>query len=174
VEVYLGKWAGIGIAVLLSLTVGFGAAGAVAVLRGVPPGLIASLYGFVLLLSLSFIPLGMLFSTLAKSRARAMTLGIVVWFVFLALGTLGVIVAFVRWGVPEQILVAWSFINPIEAFRIGVISSLDPDLSLLGPIGTSIVETLGSRGTTGVALLTLMFWAVAPGTLGLALFKKAR
>ena len=32
VEVYLGKWAGISIAVVLSLTVGFGAAGAVAVL----------------------------------------------------------------------------------------------------------------------------------------------
>lgn len=95
-EVYLGKWAGISIAVLLSLTVGFGAAGAVAVLRGVPPGLIALLYGFVLLLSLSFVALGLLFSTLAKSRARAITFGIVVWFVFLALGTLGVIVAFVR------------------------------------------------------------------------------
>jgi ABC-type transport system involved in multi-copper enzyme maturation permease subunit len=75
----------------------------------VPPDLIASLYGFVLLLSLSFVALGLLFSTLAESRGRALTLGIVVWFIFLALGTLGVIVAFVRWGVPEQVLVAWSF-----------------------------------------------------------------
>lgn len=173
-EVYVGKWAGISIAVLLSLTVGFGAAGAVAVLRGVPPGLIALLYAFVLLLSLSFVALGLLFSTLAKSRARAITFGIVIWFVFLALGTLGVIVAFVRWGVPEQMLVAWSFINPIEAFRIGVVSSLDPDLSLLGPVGTSIVERLGSRGTTGLALLMLLLWTVVPGAVGLALFKKVR
>jgi len=173
-EVYIGKWAGLSMAVLLSLSVGFGVAGAVAVLRGVPPGLIVTLYTFVLLLASCFVAVGLCFSTLAKSRARAVTLGIVVWFIFLALGTLGVIVAFVRWGVPEQVLLVWSFLNPIEAFRIGVVSSLDPDLSLLGPIGTSILETLGSRGTVGLALLMLVLWTLLPGVVGLALFKKVR
>jgi ABC-type transport system involved in multi-copper enzyme maturation permease subunit len=172
-EVYIGKWGGIAVAVLLSLTVGFGAASSVAILRGVPPGLVAILFGFVLLLSLCFVAVGLCLSTVTATRTRAITFGIVAWFALVALGTLGVIVLFVRWGIPENVLVAWSFINPIEAFRIGVVSALDPDLSLLGPVGVSIVERLGNGGTIALAAGTLIAWAIIPGIVGLNVFRKA-
>ncbi len=171
-EVYVGKWGGIAAAVLLSLTVGFGAAGAVAVLRGVPPGLLAILFGFVLLLSLCFVAVGLCLSTVAATRARAITYGIMAWFTLVALGTLGIMVFFIRWGIPEQVLVSWSFINPIESFRVGVVSALDPDLSLLGPVGVSIVERLGNAGTIALAAGTLLMWAIIPGIVGLKLFRK--
>lgn len=173
-EVYLGKWAGIGVALLLSLSVGFGTAGSVAILRGVPPRLVATLFGFVLLLTLCFVSVGLCLSTLTATRARAVTFGIVAWFALVALGTLGVIVLFIRWGIPEQALVVWSFINPIEAFRIGVVSALDPDLSLLGPVGVRIVERWGSGGTTALAAATLFVWAILPGIVGLSFFRKVR
>jgi len=73
-----------------------------------------------------------------------------------------------------------TFVTPNTEYVIegaqysGVVNSLDPDLSLLGPVGVSIVERLGSRGTTGLALLMLLLWTVVPGIAGLALFKKAR
>lgn len=171
-EVYAGKLGGVSLALLLSMTLGFGVAGAVAVLRGVPPGLVAVLYAFVVLLALVFVALGLCFSTVTNSRARAMTFGILVWLVLVALGTLGVMVAFVRWGLPEQLLVAWSFLNPVEAFRMGVVSALDADLSLLGPVGAKIVERLGDGGTTLLAAFSLLTWVTVPGLAGWALFRR--
>jgi ABC-type transport system involved in multi-copper enzyme maturation permease subunit len=158
-EVYAGKWGGVGVAVVLALTVGFGAAGGVAVLRGVPPGLVALLYLFVLLLAMGFVSLGLCFSTIAHSRARATTMGIL---------------TFVRWGLPASVLIVWSFVNPIEAFRIGVVCAIDPDLSLLGPVGADIVQSLGSGGTVALAGVSLLAWAVVPGLIGWRLFRRVR
>ncbi len=171
-EVFAGKLCGVSLAVLLSMTVGFGAAGAVAVLRGVPPGLVITLYAFVVLLALVFVALGICFSTVTGSRSRAMTFGIIVWLVLVALGTLGVMVAFVRWGLPEQLLVTWSFLNPVESFRMGVVSALDADLSLLGPVGAKIVERFGDGGTMALAALSLLGWVTVPGLAGWALFRR--
>lgn len=165
-EVFAGKWGGVSLALLLALTAGFGAAAAVAALRGVPPALLATLYGFVALLALAFVAVGLLCSVLADTRARATTVGIVAWLTLVALGTLGVMVAFVRWGLPESVLVLWSFLNPVEAFRIGVISVLDPDLSLLGPVGAGIVARVGQVGTAFLAAAALSAWIVVPGALG--------
>ncbi|UCF39544.1 MAG: ABC transporter permease [Gemmatimonadota bacterium] len=170
-EVYAGKLGGVSLAVLLSMTLGFGAAGAVAVLRGVPPGLVAILYAFVVLLALVFVALGLCFSTIAGSRARAVTFGILVWLVLVALGTLGVMVAFVRWGLPEQLLVTWSFLNPVEAFRMGVVSALDADLSLLGPVGARVAARFGAAGTATLSGLSLAAWVALPGLIGWRLFR---
>lgn len=157
-EVYAGKWAGVALAVLLALTVGYGASAAVAVLRGVPPLLITTLYAFVALLALVFVTLGLCYSTASASRARAMTIGVVTWLVLAALGTLGVMVAFIRWGFPETALVVWTFVDPIEAFRIGVVAALDADLSVLGPVGASVTARLGATGTQAVAAASLALW----------------
>ncbi len=172
-EVYLGKWAGVSSAVALALTVGFGLAAGVAVLRGVPPGLIAALYGYVVLLALAFVALGLWFTTLTSSRARAATTGIILWLFLVALGTLGMMVAFVQWGVPERVLTIWAFANPVEAFRLGVIAALDPDLSLLGPVGVSVADSLGVGGIMMAAALSLGAWIVGPGLAGWWVFSRA-
>jgi ABC-type transport system involved in multi-copper enzyme maturation permease subunit len=170
-EVYAGKWGGIGTAMLLALSIGFGTSGAVVVLRGVPVGLVLTLYALVMLLALGFVGLGLCFSAMATSRARSLTLGIVVWLLLIALGSLGVMAAFVRWGVSDGALMTWTFLNPVEAFRVGVISSLDADLSLLGPVGIGIVQRLGSAGTTLLAAGALAVWALVPGLVGWAWFR---
>jgi ABC-2 type transport system permease protein len=173
-EIYAGKWAGMSVAVLLSLTIGFGTAGGVAVLRGVPPHWVMALFVFVALLALAFVAVGMCLSTIARTRARATTVGIVLWLVLVAFGSLGIITAFIRLGLPEASLVAWTFVNPVEAFRVGVIATLDTDLSLLGPIGAGIVQRIGIIGTVAVAMLSLGFWILGPGLAGWAWFRTVR
>ncbi len=173
-QVFFGKWAGVSVAVLLALIVGFAAAGAVAVLRGVPPALIITLFGFVILLALAFVALGLCISAIASARAQAVTWGLIAWLALVVLSGLGVLVAFVRWGISERLLVLWTFINPTEAFRIGIVTVLDPDLSLLGPLGASIVERLGAGGTVALTGLTLTAWIVLPGLVGWLVFRRAR
>jgi len=172
-EVYAGKWAGVSLAVLLALTVGYGASAAIAVWRGVPVLLVALLYVFVALLALVFVTLGLCYSTLSASRARAMTIGIVTWLVLAALGTLGVMVAFVRWGIPETALVVWTFVDPVEAFRIGVIAALDADLSVLGPVGASVTSRLGAAGTQALAAASLAVWVAGVWLVGRIGFRRA-
>lgn len=173
-EVFTGKWLGVALAVLLALALGLGAAGGLAVARGVPPLLVATLFGFVVLLALAFIAIGLLLSTWAGSRSRATTFGLVTWLVFVALGTLGVMAAFVRWGLPQGVLVAWSFVNPVEAFRLGVVTALDPDLSLLGPVGVKIIQTLGPGGTMAASAASLLTWIGVPYWAGRRLFSSER
>jgi Cu-processing system permease protein len=171
-DVFLGKWMGVTAAISLSLAVGFGFAGGVAVARGVPPGLILFLFGFVLLLGVTFVSLGLLLTAANSSRARAATLGVIAWLSLVALGTLGIMAAFVRWGLPEGVLVAWSLINPIEAFRLAIVSALDPDLSLLGPVGASVLARLGSAGTVALAAGSLAAWAAGAAATGLWYFRR--
>jgi ABC-2 type transport system permease protein len=170
-EVYWGKWLGAAAAITLSVIIGFGAAATIAALRGVPPGILGVLLAYVVLLVLDFTAIGFLLAVLAGSRARATTLGILIWMFLIVLGTLGVMASFVRWGLPESILVSWSIVNPVEVFRLGVISLLDPDLSLLGPVGTRVLARFGPGGTCIVAGLVLTVWAVVPGAAGWWVFR---
>jgi len=173
-EVYFGKLGGVATALILSLVVGFGTTGAVAVLRGVPPSLVATLFGYVVLLALVFVAAGLAVSAAASTRARATTIGIVGWLVLVVFGTLGLVVAFVRIGVPEWVLVTWTFVNPVEAFRLGVMCVLDPDLSLLGPVGAAIVTRLGNAGAAALAAGSLGAWTACATAAGWWLFRRTQ
>jgi len=171
-EIYIGKWAGVSSALLLSLIIGFGVAGAVGAARGVPVRLLLELFGFVVLLGLAFVGIGLALSVVAGSRARATTAAVVLWLVLVTLGTLGVIATFVRWGTPEAVLVTWAFLNPVEAFRLGVVSALDADLSLLGPVGARIVDGIGAGGARLAAAGSLLIWASGPALFGWHRFRR--
>ncbi|MDP2469242.1 MAG: ABC transporter permease subunit [Candidatus Palauibacterales bacterium] len=161
-QVFIGKWLGVSVAVVLALSLGYLASASVSVFRGVPSSLVLAIYAFLVLLSLVFVSLGTVFSALSDTRSRATAFGIGCWLVLVVLGSLGVLAAFIRWGAPAELLAAWSFFNPVEAFRIGVMTVLDPDLQLLGPVGTGLVRR---HGPTAIALgsaFSLCLWILLP------------
>jgi hypothetical protein len=55
--------------------------------------------------------------------------------------------------------------NPVEAARLALLAGVDPELSVLGPVGFWIANELGPRATwlIGVA------WPLAVGSAALAL-----
>ncbi len=157
-EVHAGKWLGVGAAVGLSLLLGFAAAGGVGLGRGVPAGLMAGLAGLAVLLAAVFVSLGTWISARAATQGRATSLGLTVWLFFLALGSLGLMGAFVAWGLPAAVLEAWAFLNPVEAFRLAMVVVLDPGTRVLGPVGADLVETLGRPLVVGLAAGSLAAW----------------
>ena len=171
---FWGKFIGVSLAVWLSLGLGFGTAGAIATFQGTPWHLVAILLALTLLLAEGFVALGLLCSIFARTRARATSAGIVIWIAAIGLGSLGIMGATLSWGLPRWVLSAWAFINPIEAFRVGVIASRDADLSVLGPVGASWSETLGVGGVVGLALLFLLIWTVIPAAAGWWFFRRPR
>jgi ABC-type Na+ efflux pump permease subunit len=167
-QVFLGKWAGVALAVVLALTAGYLATGGVAVARGVPVHIVLVTYGYLLLLSLVFVSVGAAISAVSDTRSRALTIGLAVWLLLVVLGSLGAMAAFIRWGAPSDLLVAWSLVNPVEAFRIGVMVVLDPDLQLLGPVGSELVRRFGAPTVAGVTALALGAWTALPAMVGWA------
>ncbi|UCG75173.1 MAG: ABC transporter permease subunit [Gemmatimonadota bacterium] len=159
-EVFAGKWLGVAAAVVASIVVGYGATGAVAAAKGVPGLPIAVLLLFTVILSAAFVSLGLWVSAVASTRARATSVVFTLWLVFLALGSLGLMSAFVRWGLPARLLQVWSLVNPIESFRLGMIAMLEPDASLLGPAGAALIGALGRQGLIAAASGSLAAWAL--------------
>jgi ABC-2 type transport system permease protein len=171
-ELFWGKWLGVSLAVWLSLFLGFGLAGAVAVYAGTPWQLVALLLALTLLLAEAFVAVGLLCSALARSRARATSAGLITWIVAIGLGTLGLMGLVLRWGLPRFVLTVWAFANPVEAFRLGVIASLDSDGSLLGPVGGAWVATLGAGGVISLCLAALVLWTLLPTLLAWWRFRR--
>jgi len=171
-ELFWGKWLGVSLAVWLSLMLGFGTAGAVAVWNGTPWPLVALLLALTLLLAEAFVAVGFLCSIIARTRARATSAGLVVWILAIGLGTLGLMGAMLRWGLPRFVLTAWAFANPVEAFRLGVIASLDADGSLLGPVGSAWVSTVGAGGVIALCLGFLVLWTLLPTAIAWWRFRR--
>jgi len=169
--VFLGKWSGIAVALLLSLVAALGFTGVIAALRGVPTGLIAGVLALTALLATAFVSVGMAVSAIMPTRGRAASMGFFVWLSFLALGSLAMMAALVRWGAPAWTLQAWSLINPIEAYRLAALSLMDAELSLLGPIGASMIERLGVGGLRAAAVGSLLVWTAAGFRAGRQLFE---
>ncbi len=173
-ELFWGKWIGVSLAVWLSLGIGFGLAGAIATLQGAPVLLVALLFALTLLLAEGFVAIGFLCSIVARTRARATSSGLVIWIAAIGLSTLSIMGASLRWGLPPWALSAWAFVNPIEAFRIGIIAAMDPDMSLLGPVGATWAETLGVAGVVGLSSFFLLMWTLIPGVAGWWWFRRPR
>jgi hypothetical protein len=169
-QVFFGKWAGVVAATVLSVVVGFGLTGAVAAARGVPSGLVAGLLGLTILLAVTFVSLGVWVSAHSGSRTRATSVSLTVWLVFTGLGSLGVMSAFVRWGLPPATLQAWSIVNPVEAYRLATLVVLDPQVDVLGAVGQSLVDRLGRVGVVSIATASLVGWTGITLWVGLRSF----
>lgn len=159
-EVHAGKWIGVGAAVGLSLLSGFVVAGGVGLGRGIPPGLLAGLGGLAVLLAAVFVSLGIWVSAWTSTQARATSVGLTVWLFFLALGSLGLMGAFVAWGIPAPVLEVWAFLNPMEAFRMAITVILDPGTRVLGPVGADLVTMLGRRWVIVLSVASMTAWTV--------------
>lgn len=170
-EVFTGKWLGVAAAVLISLAGGFAVVGGTAVARGLPAGLLALLAGLAAMLALAFVSLGMWISAATSTQGRATSLGLTTWLVFLALGSLGLMGGFVAWGVPAAALEAWAVANPVEAFRMIMITLLDPGLGMLGPVGADLAETLGSGALLALSAGSLTAWSAGAFAAGRRTFR---
>jgi ABC-2 type transport system permease protein len=116
-------------------------------------------------LTWAFVGLGVLLSSLASTPERAVVYTLLAWVTAVALHDFALIGVLLRWRLPPQIVFALAGINPVELARLGILGSVDPDLSVLGPVGFWLSNTLGPRMTFALAVA----WPLLLGTLLLAL-----
>lgn len=113
----------------------------------------------------SFVGVGLLVSSLAKNTERALVWAMVIFVVTAALHDVLLISVLLRTSVPPQLVFVLSALNPGEAARIGLLTSVDPELSVLGPVGFWLANALGPS----VALAVAIGWPAALGFITSAL-----
>lgn len=119
-------------------------------------------------LSVGFVGVGFLLSSAARSTERATVYALVVWLGVSVLHDFGLIGLLLRWRLSPVLVFVLAALNPVESSRIAILSGVDPELSVLGPVGFWLANTLGARW----ALLLGVGWPVAVGALALLVARR--
>ncbi len=114
-------------------------------------------------LSLGFVGLGVFVSSAARSTERATVYALVAWLGVSVLHDFGLIGLLLRWHISPPVVFALAALNPVEAARVAILSGVDPELSVLGPVGFWLANTLGPHW----ALALGVGWPVAAGAIAL-------
>ncbi|MGK2964330.1 MAG: ABC transporter permease [Tepidiformaceae bacterium] len=171
-ELLIGKYLGLTVAVWLAIALGFGAGGMLIALFGplTDVGHYALFMVLAGVLASSMLSIGMLISVASDSRLKAMSLAILAWFGFVFVYDLGAIALLLSVSASGESLLLAILGNPVEAVRVLAILSLEPDMDVLGPLGSYLSDEFGV-GVSAVLLLgALALWTAAPLTVAATLF----
>lgn len=116
-------------------------------------------------LSWAFLGVGFLASSIAPTPERATVYALLAWIVGAALHDFALIGALLRFRLAPEVVFVLAALNPVEAARVALLSSVDPELGVLGPVGFWLATSFGSKLT----LLVGVGWPVLLGTACLAL-----
>lgn len=120
-------------------------------------------------LAWAFIGIGFWISTRARTAERATVLALLAWVTAAALHDFALIGALLRFKLTPAAVFALAAANPVEAARIAILGAVDPDLSVLGPVGFWLANTLGARMSVAIGVV----WPLLLGT-GALIFAERR
>jgi len=113
----------------------------------------------------AYLGLGLVVSAWSPTLERAVVMALVVWLTSAALHDFALIGVLLQWRVPPGVVFGLAAANPVEAARLAVLAGVDPELSVLGPVGFWIANQLGPTATYAFGL----GWPALVGTAAVAL-----
>jgi Cu-processing system permease protein len=171
-EVFVGKYLGLALALLAALTLGFGISGLVMASNGAAdPWAYVQLVGLAFLLALTMLSLGFVISAFTRKAGVAIGIALFVWLVFVFVGDLGMMgtAMVLRMTVSELFWLASA--NPLQVFKMASVLIINATLDVLGPAGFYALQTYGSA-VMALFLGILAAWVLVPLTLAYARFHK--
>lgn len=115
----------------------------------------------VLGLAWAFVGVGLWISATAKSAERATVLALVAWLLAAMLHDFALIGVLLSWKLTPAFVFTLAALNPVESSRIAILGGIDPELSVLGPVGFWLANTLGPTWSMVVGV----GWPVALGAI---------
>jgi ABC-2 type transport system permease protein len=144
---------------LAALLVGLALFGRLALGQPIPTSFLVRSVAVTACLLWAFTALGIAISVGVRNPARAMTYLIVAWAAGVALLDFALIGMLLSWQLHPQSVFVLAVLNPVQAARLALLSSVEPELSTLGPVGFYLANRLGQD-----ALLALgLGWPLAFG-----------
>jgi ABC-2 type transport system permease protein len=116
-------------------------------------GLVLRSLGVACALSLAFLGLGLWLSTAARTTERATVYALLVWLGASMLHDFALMGVLLQWHLPAQLVFTLAALNPVETARLALLGAVDPELSLLGPVGFWLTTTLGASGVLALGIL---------------------
>ncbi len=115
----------------------------------------------ILSLVWAFVGVGLWLSSIARTSERATVYALLAWLIASALHDFALIGLLLNMRITPAVVFGLAAANPVEAARLAILSGIDPDLSVLGPVGFWLANTLGPRWTLAVGVS----WPLGLGTL---------
>lgn len=171
-DVFIGKYLGLLLSLLASLTLGFGISGVVMAINGTSaadPTVYVLLVALAFLLSLTMLSVGFLISALTKRASVAVGIGLFLWLLFVFFGDLGMMGTAITLRVPIDNLFWLSLVNPLQTFKMAAILNIQATLDLLGPAGIYAMQRYGDTLLL-LFLGVLLLWVVLPALIAYARF----
>jgi Cu-processing system permease protein len=171
-EVFLGKYLGLLLSLLASLTLGFGIAGIVIAINrsgAANPLILIRLVAQTFLLALTMLSVGFLISALSRRAGVAVGVGLFLWLAFVFLGDLGLMGTAIAMRLPIEQLFALSLLNPLQVFKMASILDINATLDILGPAGIYAMQEHGSA-LRWIFLGVTLSWILVPAALAYVRF----
>lgn len=112
----------------------------------------------------SFCGLGLWVSTTVQNSARATMYLLLIWVAGIALMDFALAGLMLQWRIEPRVVFALAALNPVQSVRMALLSSADPELSVLGPVGFYLANRVGSTGLYALGVT----WPTLLGTLAWA------
>lgn len=172
-EILLGKFFGLAAALCCSLFLGFGFSAGILIWRagGTGLGSFAVLVGFSCALAIAMLSLGFLFSVVSRSSSMATGMGLFAWLTLVFLSDLGLMAGTLLFRLRVQEVFYVGIGNPLQAFKLAVLSAMNTTLDILGPVGVYASQTLGDR-LVWVFGGVLVVWIVVPFVVSALVFAR--
>ncbi len=172
-EVFVGKYLGAALSLVLLLVLGFGFSGIAMAIRGTTAevGDYLMLIGLTIGLGLGMLSIGYLVSSWATEAAASLGIAVTLWLIFVVIGDLGLMGTSLVMDLKPDTLLALTLINPLDVFKILSVDRLQTSLDVLGPAGTYAMNELGT-GLAPVLFLIMLLWVLVPLPIGFAIFKR--
>ena len=173
-EVLLGKYLGLAIALFSALVLGFGISGILIAVQGgsaeINLYLLMVLLAFMLaLVSLS---IGFLISSLVRKGSTAISIALFVWLLLLIFGDLGIMGTSIVLKLGVGQLFTLTLLNPMQIFKIAAILNIRGSLEVLGPAGIYALRTYGNQLMPGL-IAVLLAWTLVPMTFAFYAFRRS-
>jgi Cu-processing system permease protein len=173
-EVLLGKYIGLAIALFSALVLGFGISGILITIQGgsaeINLYLLMVLLAF--LLALVSLSIGFLISSMVRKGSTAVSIALFIWLLLLVFGDLGIMGTSIVLKLGVGQLFTLTLLNPMQIFKIAAILNIRGSLEVLGPAGIYALRTYGSQLLPGL-IAVLAAWTFVPMSLAYFSFRRS-
>ncbi len=138
---------------LIAIVLGMALLGRIALGQEIPWWLVGRTLALSATLIWAFCGIGLLISTRVRSATRALLALLFTWAAGVALLDFSLLGLMLQWRVPPRAVFALAVINPVEASRVALLSSVEPELASLGPVGFYMSTRLGADALFAFGIL---------------------
>ncbi len=94
-----------------------------------------------------FVGIGLWLSAIARTSERATVYALLAWLIASALHDFALIGLLLKVRLAPKAVFILAALNPVESARLALLGGIDPELTILGPVGFWLANSLGPRWT---------------------------